>query len=71
MANWPEVPWSSVHNCRVMEMTIVKSPAIQAMSPIVLAFGAFTAEFVLVGALTAVGTEATDDICYYEVFVRR
>jgi hypothetical protein len=52
-----------------MEMTIVKSPAIQAMSPIVLDFGAFTAEFVL-ESLVAVGTEATeDDICYYEVFV--
>jgi hypothetical protein len=49
-----------------METVIVMSPAIQAMRPMVLAFGAFTAEFVFVGALVAVGTEATeDDICYY------
>ena len=44
-------------------MVSVKSPAIQAISPIVLALGTFTLELVLVGALTAVGTEATDDIC--------
>ena len=62
MANWPDVPWSSVHNCTVMETTIVMSPAIQPMSPIVLDFGAFTAEFVL-ESLVAVGTEATEDIC--------
>jgi hypothetical protein len=45
-----------------METTIVMSPAIQPMSPIVLDFGAFTAEFVL-ESLVAVGTEATEDIC--------
>jgi hypothetical protein len=48
-----------------MEMVIVKSPAIQAMRPMVLAFGALTAELTFVGALVIVlteGTEATDDI---------
>ena len=52
-----------------METTIVKIPATQAISPMVLVFGAFTAEF----SLVAVFTEATEveDICYYTVFVRR
>ena len=74
IANCPEVPWSSVNNCRVMEITIVKSPAIQAISPIVDVFGTFTDELVVVRSLVAVLTEATEaplDICYYEVFVRR
>jgi len=66
IASCPEVPWSRVHNCKVMETVIVMSPAIQAIRPMVLAFGAFIAEFVFVGSLVVVLTELTVlDICYY------